>query len=585
MNPSKSHGTVVPVFTNAVPVATREVRRHPRSSLPATIARSTWAAAIVFFTGACTPENEIGTDDAGGTLVIALPVEPRSLLPPLLNLAQEKEIADQVYDGLADIGPDVNTLGDAGWTPRLAESWEWSADSLSIAFKLKPGARFHDGHPVTSADVRFSVELWKDPKVAARLAPNFADIDSISTPDSLTAVAWYSRRSPEQFYNLVYSLLVMPEHALRDADRSNLASHPLSRAPLGSGPVRFVRWDARTAVEVAADSAYHLGRPKLDGVVWVLTPDPNTALNTVLAEDADLFETVTVDGMASIAKQSKVRALPYASPNYGYLGFNMRDPKNPQRPHPLFGDRDLRRALSMAVDRVALLQNVYDSLGYLGAGPFSRSFATADTTLDVPAYDSAAASRLLDSSGWRDTDGDGVREKDGRALRFGILFPSSSTPRRRYAELIQAQLKAHGVQVDVDAADISAMAPRIFGSQFDALLNNWLTDPSPSALRDSWHTMPAANRASNLQLFSNRAVDASIDSAMNENDAAKARAHYRAAYQGIIDEAPGIWLYENRMFMAISQRVHPVFNGKDVWWRQLRLWSIPSDQRLPRDLQ
>src|SRR4029453_9501878 len=99
--------------------------------------------------------------DLGGTLLIALPVEPGTLFPPTMRALQEKEITDQIFDVLADIGPSLNTLGDEGWTPRLAESWQWSADSLSIAFKLHPRAHWHDGRPVTSKDVQFSVALNK----------------------------------------------------------------------------------------------------------------------------------------------------------------------------------------------------------------------------------------------------------------------------------------------------------------------------------------------------------------------------------------------------------------------------------------
>jgi peptide/nickel transport system substrate-binding protein len=541
-------------------------------------------AAIAVLMIGCSSESSTGSGgDLGGALVIALPVEPRSLLPPLITLAQEKQIADQVYDLLADIGPDVNTFGDAGWTPRLAQSWQWAADSLSIAFKLRPEARFHDGRPVTSSDVRFSLDLYKDPKVASRFARGFADIDSISTPDSLTAIAWYSKRSPEQFYNIVYNLLVMPEHALRDADRANLQAHPLGRSPLGSGPFRFERWDARSIIEVRADSTSYRGRPKLNRVIWVLTPDNNTALNTVLAAEADMFETLSPDGMTRVAGQDVVRALPYSNNNYGYLGFNLRDPGNPARPHPLFSDRNLRRALSMAVDRVVMMKNVYDSLAFLGSGPFSRNLATADTTLRLVAFDSAGASRLLDSLGWRDADADGIREKGGRPLSFSIVVPTSSPPRRRYAELIQAQLKSQGVQVDIDAVDVTVLGPRMFAGQFEAVINSWLSDPSPITVRDSWHSMPASNRANNLQMYSNPSVDASIDSATSEAEPTRARALYRKAYQQIVDDVPAIWLYENRMFMAIHKRVQPVFNGRDVWWRQLNLWSIPADQRLPRD--
>ena len=542
------------------------------------------AASLALIAACSSPDrNATPSGETGGTLVIALPVEPGTLMPPILRLAQEKEIADQLFDALAEIGSDLNTLGDAGWTPRLARSWEWASDSLSIAFRIHPAARWHDGWPVGAGDVRLAFNLLKDPRTAARSAPSLADVDSVSVPDSLTAVFWFARRSPEQFYNVAWNVVPVPEHLLRDADPATLDAHPFARNPVGSGPFRFVRWEARSRVEVEADTAHYLGRPRLDRVIWVLNPDITAALVNVLAGEIDLFEIVTPDGMKRIAEQDAVLAVPYATPNYGYLGFNFRDPKDPARPHPLFSDRDLRRAIAMAVNRQALLKNVYDTLAWPGAGPFSRIIATADTTLAITPYDSAGADRLLDSLGWRDQDDDGVREKGGRQLRFGILTPSSSASRRVYAELIQAQLKPHGIRVDVDVSDMTVFQGRMFESRFDALLNSWVTDPSPASVRDNWRTAPVSNRASNLQLYSNPMVDAAIDSALMTLDPARSRAHYRTAYQGIVDDAAGVWLYENRFFMALNRRVRPVIRGSDHWWRHLRLWSIPAANRLPRD--
>ena len=547
--------------------------------------RLRFAMIAVLTTAACTSaeRNATPAGEIGGTLIVALPAEPGTLMPPLVRYAHEKVIADQIFEGLAEIGPDLNTNGDSGWKPKLAESWQWSADSLSITFRLSPRAHWHDGPSVTSKDVRFSLELYKDPKVLARAATALAEIDSISTPDSLTAVVWYAKRSPEQFYNLAYNLLIAPEHLLRDADRANLGEHPFARNPVGSGPFMFKRWDARSVFEVVADTSYHQGRPLLNRVIWLLSLTPVTALEPVLAGEADMFEVVTTDGMARIATQQMVKAVRYSSPNYVYLGFNGRDPKNPERPHPLLADRELRRALTMSIDRHVLLKNALDSLGFVGAGPFSRVLAVADTTLTMVPFDSAGADRLLDSLGWKDRNSDGVRVRSGRPLRFGIMFPTSSVQRRRYAELIQAQLRPHGVQVDVDGGDFAVFGARLFKGEFDALLNNWTTDPSPSAVRDTWYSASVANRGSNYLLYGNPAVDANIDSAMRDPDAARSRAYYRAAYQRIIDDAPAVWLYEGRPYMAINSRVKPVFNGSDVWWRQLRLWSIPAAGRLPRD--
>jgi peptide/nickel transport system substrate-binding protein len=540
--------------------------------------------AMLLATIACSSsETESTAGDIGGTLLIALPVEPGTILPPFLGASHEKEVSEQLFDVLADIGPDLNTIGDAGWTPRLAESWQWSADSMSIAFKLHPGAHWHDGRSLTSADVQFSLVLNKDPATGSRIARALADIDSISTPDSVTAVVWYARRSPEQFYNIAYNLAILPKHLLLDADRANLRSDAFARNPVGSGPFRFVRWDARSLIEVAADTTYHLGRPLLNRVMWMLNPDPNAAVENAIAGEVDVFETLTPDGLARIAGQTTVRAVQYTPLNYGYFGFNMRDPKNPSRPHALFADRNLRRAIAMTINRSLLVGNVYESTALVGAGPFSRVYRTADTTLHALPFDSTGADRLLDSLGWKDGNSDGVREKDGRPLRFAITYPSSSTPRRRFAELLQAQMKPHGIQVDVDPAEMSVFVPRIFSSRFDAIVNNWIVDPAPSNVREHWHTMPDKNRALNLQLYSNPAVDAALDSAAAEWNVERSIALYRKAYQAITDDVPAVWLYENRPFMAIHSRVQPNLTAPDAWWRNLRLWSIPKDKRLPRD--
>ncbi len=547
--------------------------------------RRFYAATILATAIACSSDDKSGTatGETGGTLVIALPSEPATLLPPLIVGAQEKEIVDQLFDALAETGPDMNTVGDAGFTPRLAQSWEWSGDSLSIAFRINPGARWHDGEPVTARDVRFTVDMMKDPKTAARARQAIVDVDSVSVRDSLTAVVWFARRSPEQFYNVVYNVIPVPEHLLRDADRAALASHPFGRAPVGSGPFRFVNWNARTSLEVAADTTHYLGRPLLNRVVWTLHPDPVTALVTVLAGEADLLEILIGDGMSRVAAQTLVGAVPYTNPNYGYLGFNFRDPKNPERPHPLFGDPALRRAIIMAIDRQVLLKNVFDTLAWLGSGPFSRMLSSADTTLRMVSFDSAGADRLLDSLGWRDADGNGVRERNGRPLRFGLMAPSSSVARKRYAELIQAELRPHGIQVDVDLGDNIVVIPRMNKGQYDAMLNSLLVEPSPSSIRDNWRTATVSARASNYQLYGNPMVDAAIDSAIVESDPGRSRTFYRQAYQGIIDDHAGIWLYENKYFMALNKRVHPDIRGRGVWWQHLRHWSIPAAGRLPRD--
>ncbi len=513
--------------------------------------------------------------------MIALPVEPRVLIPPRMTGTQEKEIVDQVFDVLADMAS-LNTMSDSGYTPRLASSWDWAPDSLSITFHLNPAARWHDGVPVTATDVRFSLELFQDPATGATQAGDLAIVDSITVQDSTTAVAWFSHRSPEQFHRLVYNLYILPAHLLQSVDRSQLETSAFASRPVGSGPFRFENWTPRSSIEVRADTQYYLGRPHLDRIIWSLGGDPGTAITRVASGDVDLFESVTPDGMARIATSEAAKAVLFGAATYGYLGFNFHDPGDPSRPHPLFANRELRRALIMALDRSALRRNVYDTLALDAAGPFTRSNAAADTTLILPPYDSAAADRLLDSLGWRDNDGDGIRDRAGRRLRFNLLVPASSSQRRQFAELIQAVLRPHGVAIDIEVASAD-FAARLTNSRFDAVINAWQTQPSPGSIRNTWYTrerLPSLN----IQGYSNPAFDATFDSASRETDARKALQLYRRANRILANDLPGAWLYELKTYVAMNRRIRPSPQRAGEWWRFLRLWFIPADQRIARDL-
>jgi peptide/nickel transport system substrate-binding protein len=541
---------------------------------------------IVFAGTACSGGDRGGADagESGGTLIIAAPAEPRLLLPPLVNNTSEKQIADQIFDGLADIGPDLNTIGDHGWTPRLASSWTWSADSLSIAFRLNPRAVWHDGRPVRAGDVRFTIDLYKDPKTAAFGARGVADVDSASVADSLTAVVWFRRRSPEQFYAVAYNVQILPEHLLRDADRATLATSEFARHPIGSGPFRFVRWESRSVIELSADTASYLGRPRLDRVIWNIIPEPTAAIQSVVNGASDFYEALLLpEALALAANTPTVRTLPYRTLNYGYLAFNFRDPKNADRPHPLFADRALRTALSMALDRGAMLANVFGELGVLALGPFSRGYATADTTIPQIGYDTARAARMLDSLGWRDRDGDGVRERNGVPLRFSLLSPSVSAPRHRYTVLLQEQWRRIGVRVDIEETEFPVFVPRIREGRFDVMLNAWQTNPSPSGVRDDWGTSALPDRASNFGAFSSPRVDATLDSALLARHAASVRELYHRGYRAITEEVPAVWLYESRPRAAVHARVRATLDQTDAWWRDLRHWWIPSAERMPRD--
>lgn len=207
----------------------------------------------------------------GGTVVITVGAIPKSIFPPLVSSIGENQIADIIYDRLAEPAGSLNTVGMDGFEPELAAGWEWGPDSLSIVFRIDPRARWHDGVAVTARDVKFTYELYVDSATNSADAPLLANIDSVSVRDSLTAVFWYKRRYPEQFFDAAYQMRIMPQHALASVRRSALDTSSATRRPIGSGRFRFANWSPGS-LELVADTANFLGRPKLDRLVWVLSP-------------------------------------------------------------------------------------------------------------------------------------------------------------------------------------------------------------------------------------------------------------------------------------------------------------------------
>ena len=530
----------------------------------------------------------VGTEssgrNAGGTLAISTGGDPDVLIPSLVQSTQAAQIVDMVYDRLADIGDSLNTVGDRGFTPRLADRWTWSADSLSIAFHLNPKAKWHDGQPVRSNDVRFTIMSTKDSTLGSPGAAVLTNIDSVSTPDSATAVIWFHTRSPEQFYDAVYQSPIMPEHVWKNIAPPGWRGSEAAKNPIGSGPYRFVRWIPRAAVELVADTTNYRGAPKLTRLIWSLAPDFNTALTRFLTGETDLFPVLRPENVKEVAKHPELSVKAIHSLAYMFLQFNLRDRVNHDRPHPIFGNRELRRALTMATDRTTLVRSVFDTLALPALGPTIRAYSTTDPNLEQIPFDLPKARQILDSLGWRVTTSDSMRTRNGRPLRFSVTVPGTSSVRVQLAVLLQEQFRRAGAQMDIERLDFPVVVERDRKRDFDATLGQWNTQPSPGAVRGSWGTAGSRSTSgNNYGSYESPRFDAYIDSALASFDPAKRKSYFTAAYQTIIQDAPAIWLAEPKQIVGYHSRLQLGALRPDAWWSHIPEWSIPRNRRIPRD--
>ena len=519
------------------------------------------------------------TGDAGGTLILATAAAPATLMPPTVGGIQGKQLTDLIYERLAEIGPSLNTFGDADFDPRLATSWEWSADSTSISFHLDPDARWHDGHPVTATDVLYTFAVNRDSSQSVDAA-YLRHVDSVTSADPTSVTFWFQSRYPEQFYDAAGRLSILPAHLLSDVPAGGLDRSPQATAPIGSGPFRFVRMEPGALVELAADTGYHLGRPLLDRVIMNVAPNPVAAATLLFNGEADVYEGIMPQQMADFSSHPDVRPVMGPSLTYGFWQFNLRDPRAPGRPHPILAEREMRRALSMLVDRQALLASVWDSLALVGLGPFPRALPVADTTVTQLSFAPERAATILDSLGWRDTDGDGVRDRAGRPLAISVTVPTSSAFRQRMAVLLQDQLARGGVKLDVERLEFNTFMERLQAGRFDGNLGAWvLTDGSPAGIRNTWGTDGNLNYGH----YSNPSADAQVDSGLATFDAGDRQQHFSNAFGMIVGDAPAVWLYEPLTVIGVHRRFETPPMRATGWWLDLARWSVRPGERIARD--
>ena len=265
---------------------------------------------------------------------------------------------------------------------------------------------------------------------------------------------------------------------------------------------------------------------------------------------------------------------------YGFVQFNLHDGAT-GAPHPVLGNREVRRALTRALDRPLMVSSVFDSAGAVALGPFVRRQWTADSTLRQLGFDRVGAERTLDSLGWRRAPG-GMRQKNGRPLALTLLVTAGSPSRMRFAEMIQEQLRQAGAQLRIEFLDGRALGQRFARHDYDAVINSLTTGLSPSGVRQSW-TSTATPDGFNTGGYSSLVFDAHVDSAIRSPNARDARTHYRAAYREIVDDAPAVWLYEPRLRAGVNARVVTGPLRPDAWWATLPRWSlVPSGRSAER---
>jgi len=499
--------------------------------------------------------------------------DARTLNPYLASETTGADIAGMVFNGLLRYTPELKHEG------CLAERWEVSKDGKVITYHLRKGVKFHDGVELSAEDVVFTYRCVTDPKTQTPAAAAYTDIAEVKALDRYTVRVTYRKVFAPALDNFS---AILPKHLLEGKD-INTADY--NRAPIGTGPYRFVEWKTDQKIVLQAFDGYWEGPPHIKRFTLRIIPDRATNFLELLNGGLDAMGAWTRGVMSAeqYVRQTRGRKFTrhydrYESDDlrYTYVGWNLR--------RPMFSDKRVRRALTMAMDRKALVDNVLYGLGRESTGPFYQgSWATDPEVQPIP-YDPAGARRLLEEAGWKDTDGDGTLDKvlEGKKapFHFILLINQGNDERARTATILQQQLKQVGVEVELRVVEWTTfLSQHIDKRDFDACILGWsLTlDPDVYAI---WHSSQMGEHQLNHVSYSNPEVDRLLVEGRSTLEMAKRQAIYRKVHRLIHDDQPYTFLYVPYALSAVHKRFKGLtyhrFGG--IGWHTER-WYVPQAQQ------
>ncbi len=493
----------------------------------AMISGMTFPRSMAAQTPEAAPAEEIAPKELSGTAILSIPGEPLSFN---LNATADDNlwpIACNIYNSLFSLDNDFNVIME------LATGYEVAEDGLSITVPLNPLATWHDGTPVTSADVKFSLEaIVGEPSATA--AALISALESVDTPDDHTAVLNLSRASSSIIGFLSwYGVMILPAHIYDDG--TSWLENPANMAPIGSGPFKFVSYEPGSTVELEANPTYFGEGPYLEKAIYQIIPDPNTEVQALLNGEIDVANIPSAQ-VPTLEANPDFTMAPKMYPSPLYFGFNTaRAP---------FDNLDVRKAIGMAIDREQIVATALAGYGE----PQNVYYPTviqwaSNPDATPPAYDVEGANALLDEAGFP-LDGD---------TRFSLKYyiftgwqELSDT-----ATVIKEQLAAIGIAMEIVVLEFAAWDEQLASGDFDMGSIGGFQGPDPANLALRWGSAGTLNHWG----FSNAEFDELLvqgDSAPTTEERAP---FYFDAQQILADNVPGVLLALQSFYTAWTSRL------------------------------
>ncbi len=520
-----------------------------------------------------TPLKPLGNPSAPqtGTFAMNIDLEPETLNPITSTDLYAQQVHAFVLDTL--LSEDLDTHD---WRPSIAEKYEVSKDGKQFTFTIRKGLKFHDGHPLTVEDVKYSYDvIMSGDYPTAQSRPYYENIEKAEIVDPQT-VRFIAKDKYFGTLEQLATLAIVPKHIYQNAAEGK----KLNRSLIGSGPYKIEKYDQGQSLLLVKNKdwwgngvASEKGRFNFDHIRMRFLKESNIAIEALKKGDID-FAGLTPEEYTKKTSDAawgksvyKVKTENMSPKSYGYIGWNLlRD---------LFKDKKIRLALFELMNRDEMNQKFRYGMSIPATGPWYQQSEYADPSVKPVKFDPKDAVKLLKEAGWVDSDKDGLLDKtvNGQKQNLSFTLTYGSKDTEKYWVLYQSDLRKVGIEMKLQLLEWNAIMKNVDSENFDAVALGWgagSTDPDPKQI---WHSSSAVKGGSNHIGYKNPEVDKLIDEARQELDKKKRIQLLRVVYRKIAEDYPYALLFNDKFILyAHSSKVampKPTFKfgvGTQYWW-------------------
>ncbi len=496
----------------------------------------------IFFTllviGLCSCQPNIVV--APDVIRLKIGKEPATLNPITASDSYTSQIEQYTHEYMID--RDLDTLE---FKPKLATRWEISDDKKIFTFYLRRDVRWHDGHPLTADDVVYSYNLLMSDKIDAPHAKvYYQDIDRVEKVDDYT-VKFHYKKIYFLGFSVCGTITIVPKHIVEKYD--DFEASPFSRAPIATGPYKFKEWVSGKKIVLTRNEDYWGKKPEIREIQFLIIADEKVSFQVLKKGEIDMAQLTPIQW----ARQTNSKKFnenfyrfQFPSPGFSWIGWN--------NVHFAFKDKNVRRAMTLAIPREKISQKMSFGIDTIVNGTFFPDSKQYNKNIEPWPYDPKRAAALLTEAGWRDSDNDGVLDKDGKAFRFKFLLPSGGSD--RIVTILQQELKNLGIAMDIEKIEWAAYLEKFRKREFDASLLGWGA-PLEMDPYQIWDISQAdTDGSSNVITFRNQAASDLIRAARVEFDEEKRNAIYHKFSEILHEEQPYTFLFNRPEMTVVSKR-------------------------------